>query len=265
MPQAVGVRFRTAGKVYYFDPHGIALKKGDSVIVETSRGLEYGEIVTEAHEVAEPSEPLKAVVRAAEERDRKQLDDNVKYREEVLQVGQEEITSHNLPMKLVDVEVTFDRSKITYYFAAEGWVDFRELVRDLTNRLRTRIELRQIGVRDEAKLLGGLGSCGRVLCCTTYLPEFLPVSIHMAKEQNLSLNPAKISGLCGRLMCCLRYECESLNPAGNHDQGKGCPGCPKNAETVPAATKGEKDASDGAAAPKPASAPESSSPEPEGR
>lgn len=210
MPRVVGVRFKRAGKVYYFDPAEIELHKGDHVIVETARGLEYGEVVSPVREVQveDVVAPLKAVIRKATEEDARQLAENRLKQTEAFAVGAERITAHGLQMKLVDVEHTFDGSKIIFYFTADGRVDFRELVKDLASIFRTRIELRQIGVRDEAKMLGGLGTCGRALCCSTFLGDFAPVSIKMAKEQNLSLNPGKISGLCGRLMCCLRYESE---------------------------------------------------------
>ena len=210
MPKVVGVRFRRAGKIYYFDPGNIELKQGQELIVETSRGLEFGEVVLENREVSEGEivAPLRVVRRVANEEDYKQLAENRQKEKEALQICQEKIEKHNLQMKLVDVEYTFDHNKIIFYFTADNRVDFRELVKDLASIFRTRIELRQIGVRDEAKMLGGLGPCGRGLCCATFLGDFGPVSIKMAKEQNLSLNPTKISGICGRLMCCLRYEAE---------------------------------------------------------
>jgi cell fate regulator YaaT (PSP1 superfamily) len=210
LPSVVGVRFKRAGKVYYFDPAGLPLVKGDKVIVETARGLEYGEVVNDPRQVADDDviAPLKTVVRKSTEEDEQQLAENQRREAEAFTIALERIAGHQLDMKLVDVEYTFDASKIIFYFTAEGRVDFRELVKDLASIFRTRIELRQIGVRDEAKMLGGLGSCGRALCCSTFLGDFAPVSIKMAKEQNLSLNPSKISGLCGRLMCCLRFESE---------------------------------------------------------
>lgn len=221
MPSVVGVRFKRAGKVYYFDPAQIDLQKGDHVIVETARGLEYGEVVSPVREVQTEDvvAPLKAVIRKATPEDAIQLAENKNKEEEAFTVGVERIAAHGLQMKLVDVEHTFDGSKIIFYFTADGRVDFRELVKDLASIFRTRIELRQIGVRDEAKMLGGLGTCGRALCCSTFLGDFAPVSIKMAKEQNLSLNPGKISGLCGRLMCCLRYESEMALP----EKGRKCP------------------------------------------
>jgi cell fate regulator YaaT (PSP1 superfamily) len=209
MPRVVGVRFKQAGKVYYFDPGELCLEPGDKCIVETARGQEYGDVVGCAREVSEESvvTPLKSVVRKATEEDTRTMEANARAEEEAFQIAQEKIVAHKLDMKLIDVEYTFDGSKILFYFTAEGRVDFRELVKDLASIFRTRIELRQIGVRDEAKMIGGLGPCGRMLCCSTFLGDFAPVSIKMAKEQHLSLNPAKISGICGRLMCCLRYEC----------------------------------------------------------
>jgi cell fate regulator YaaT (PSP1 superfamily) len=204
----VGVRFKQTGKIYYFDPVGIKLKTGDYVIVETARGLEYGQVMVEPKEVAEDKVtlPLKNVIRVATSEDHAQLADNKEREKKAIAICQEKVDHHKLDMKLVDVEYTFDRSKIIFYFTADGRVDFRELVKDLAAVFRTRIELRQIGVRDEAKMLGGLGPCGRPLCCATFLGDFEPVSIKMAKEQNLSLNPVKISGICSRLMCCLKYE-----------------------------------------------------------
>jgi len=204
----VGVRFKKAGKIYYFDPNGHELAPGLGVIVETARGTEYGEVVVGPKLVPEDDivQPLKQVLRAATSDDRRQVEENQKKAKRAFDIGLAKIAAHNLPMKLVDVEYTFDGSKVIFYFTAEGRVDFRELVRDLASVFRTRIELRQIGVRDEAKMLGGMGPCGRALCCASFLGDFEPVSIRMAKEQNLSLNPTKISGICGRLMCCLKYE-----------------------------------------------------------
>ncbi|VEI05355.1 PSP1 domain-containing protein [Kurthia zopfii] len=208
MYKVVGVRFKKAGKIYYFDPGEFSIEKGEYIIVETARGVEYGKIVVEVREVDENDVvlPLKQVVRPADENDRVQVEENSKDSKRAFDLATEKIVEHNLDMKLVDVEYTFDRNKIIFYFTAEGRVDFRELVKDLAAVFRTRIELRQIGVRDEAKMLGGIGPCGRMLCCSTFLGDFEPVSIKMAKDQNLSLNPTKISGLCGRLMCCLKYE-----------------------------------------------------------
>ncbi|MEW5919430.1 MAG: stage 0 sporulation family protein [Bacillota bacterium] len=210
MQKVVGVRFRRAGKIYYFDPGNLELSPSQDVIVETSRGLEFGEIVQEIKEVSEEEivPPLRLVRRIATEGDYRQVAENREKEKEAMRICQEKIEKHNLEMKLVDVEYTFDHNKIIFYFTAEGRVDFRDLVRDLAAVFRTRIELRQIGVRDEAKIVGGLGPCGRSLCCATFLGDFGSVSIRMAKEQNLSLNPTKISGICGRLMCCLRYEAD---------------------------------------------------------
>ena len=208
MATVIGVRFKKAGKVYYFDPCEVWPRPGDSVVVETARGVEFGEVVTGAREVADEQivAPLKKVVRIATEEDVRRAEYNEKREAEAFRVCQEKVAKHKLEMKLVSVEYTFDNSKIIFYFTANGRVDFRELVKDLAGVFKMRIELRQIGVRDEAKMLGGLGSCGRPICCGAFLGDFQPVSIKMAKEQNLSLNPTKISGLCGRLMCCLKYE-----------------------------------------------------------
>ena len=208
MATVIGVRFKKAGKVYYFDPCDVWPRPGDSVVVETTRGVEFGEVVTGAREVADEQivAPLKKVVRIATEEDVRRAEYNEKRETEAFRICQEKVAKHKLEMKLVSVEYTFDNSKIIFYFTANGRVDFRELVKDLASVFKMSIELRQIGVRDEAKMLGGLGSCGRPICCGTFLGDFQPVSIKMAKEQNLSLNPTKISGLCGRLMCCLKYE-----------------------------------------------------------
>lgn len=208
MATVIGVRFKKAGKVYYFDPCDFWPKPGQNVIVETARGIEFGEVVTGARSVSDQQivAPLKKVVRIATEEDEQRAAFNAKREEEAFRVCQEKVAKHKLEMKLVSVEYTFDNSKIIFYFTANGRVDFRELVKDLASVFKMRIELRQIGVRDEAKMLGGLGSCGRPICCGTFLGDFQPVSIKMAKEQNLSLNPSKISGQCGRLMCCLKYE-----------------------------------------------------------
>lgn len=208
MATVIGVRFKKAGKVYYFDPNGLWPRPGEAVIVETSRGVEYGETVTGSRSVndAQIVTPLKKVVRIATEEDIRRAENNERREKEAFTVCQEKIAKHKLDMKLVSVEITFDNSKIIFYFTANGRVDFRELVKDLASVFKIRIELRQIGVRDEAKMLGGLGACGRPICCGAFLGDFQPVSIKMAKEQNLSLNPAKISGQCGRLMCCLNYE-----------------------------------------------------------
>lgn len=211
----VGVRFKKAGKVYYFDPNQFDISENEFVIVETVRGIEYGKVVITKKQVDENDVvlPLKKVIRIANENDRTIVEENKHAAKEAYQVCQQKVVEHNLDMKLVDVEYTFDRNKIIFYFTADGRIDFRELVKDLAAIFRTRIELRQIGVRDEAKMLGGIGPCGRMLCCSTFLGDFEPVSIKMAKEQNLSLNPAKISGLCGRLMCCLKYENDEYEAA----------------------------------------------------
>jgi cell fate regulator YaaT (PSP1 superfamily) len=211
----VGVRFKKAGKVYYFDPGEFGLSPGDGVIVETARGVEYGQVVFGPMQVEEKEivAPLKKVIRKADAQDYRQLDLNHEKENKAYQICLDKIASHKLPMKLVGVEQTFDANKIIFYFTADGRIDFRELVKDLASVFRTRIELRQIGVRDEAKMVGGLGCCGRELCCSTWLSDFASVSIRMAKEQNLSLNPTKISGICGRLMCCLKYENESYEHA----------------------------------------------------
>ncbi|GGG33367.1 stage 0 sporulation protein [Lysinibacillus alkalisoli] len=215
MCKVVGIRFKKAGKIYYFDPTTFQLEVGQYVIVETARGIEYGKVVIPIREVSKDEIvlPLKQVVRPADERDHIQVEENRRESSQAFVSATQKITEHKLEMKLVDVEYTFDRNKIIFYFTAEGRVDFRELVKDLAAIFRTRIELRQIGVRDEAKLLGGIGPCGRMLCCSTYLGDFEPVSIKMAKDQNLSLNPTKISGLCGRLMCCLKYENDEYEAA----------------------------------------------------
>ncbi len=208
MYDIVGVRFKKAGKVYYFDPAKLSIQNGDFVIVETVRGIEFGRVVIDKKQVSENDIvlPLKKVIRVADEKDQLMMETNEEATKEAYTICVSKIEEHNLDMKLVDVEYTFDRNKIIFYFTADGRIDFRELVKDLAAIFRTRIELRQIGVRDEAKMLGGIGPCGRVLCCSSFLGDFEPVSIKMAKDQNLSLNPTKISGLCGRLMCCLKYE-----------------------------------------------------------
>ena len=211
MIKVAGVKFKSAGKVYYFSPEDVMnVKVGDDVIVETARGLEYGTVTMDITEVREESIvcPLKKIVRIATEADEKRHEENESRKAGAMQLCQEKIEKHNLEMKLTDVEYTFDNNKIIFYFTADGRVDFRELVKDLAGVFRMRIELRQIGVRDEAKMLGGIGSCGRSLCCASWLSDFQPVSIKMAKVQDLSLNPTKISGICGRLMCCLKYENE---------------------------------------------------------
>jgi cell fate regulator YaaT (PSP1 superfamily) len=204
----VGVRFKQAGKIYYFGPGDLSIQKDDDVIVETARGIEYGRAVIGPREVEDSAVvlPLKMVQRKATAADRAKVASNAEQEKEAFTICAQKIALHKLPMKLVGVEYTFDINKIIFYFTADGRIDFRELVKDLASVFRTRIELRQIGVRDEAKLMGGIGCCGRPLCCATFLGDFEPVSIRMAKEQNLSLNPTKISGICGRLMCCLKYE-----------------------------------------------------------
>ena len=208
MTEVIGIKFRTAGKVYYFAPKGISFTRGEFAVVETSRGVEYGEVLMANKELPEEKivMPLKEILRKATEEDRKQYEVNHEKEREAFQICRKKIQEHGLEMKLIDVEYTLDRGKALFYFTADGRVDFRALVKDLAAIFRTRIELRQVGVRDETKLLGGYGSCGRPLCCHSYLPEFVPVSIKMAKEQGLSLNPSSISGVCGRLMCCLKNE-----------------------------------------------------------
>ena len=211
MTKVIGVRFRTAGKIYFFAPGKFDIKQGDNVIVETARGVEFGRVVSGPREVEDEEvvQPLKSVIRPANDQDRKTVEKNKQKEKEAFKICLEKIRKHKLEMKLIDVEYTFDGNKILFYFTADGRIDFRELVKDLAAVFRTRIELRQIGVRDETKIRGGIGFCGRPLCCTTYLTEFSAVSIKMAKEQNLSLNPTKISGVCGRLMCCLTNEEET--------------------------------------------------------
>jgi cell fate regulator YaaT (PSP1 superfamily) len=233
MAEVIGVRFKNVGKVYYFDPDGNSLKQGDMVIVETARGVECGEIAMENRQISDEGivQPLKKLIRVATKEDLKKLEENAGKEKAAFDICLKKIAAHKLEMKLVDVEYTFDNSKILFYFTADGRVDFRELVKDLASVFRTRIELRQIGVRDEAKMLGGLGICGRPFCCSTFLGGFQPVSIKMAKEQGLSLNPVKISGTCGRLMCCLKYEQEAyldlirntpnVNSIVNTPNGKG--------------------------------------------
>ena len=208
MAEVTGVRFKEVGKIYYFDPDGQELKKGDRVIVETVRGVECGEVALENREISDEEivKPLKKLIRKADEKDLRTLEENKKKEKNAFGICQKKIADHKLDMKLVDVEYTFDGGKVLFYFTADGRVDFRELVKDLAGVFRTRIELRQIGVRDESKMIGGLGICGRPFCCRSFLGDFQPVSIKMAKEQGLSLNPTKISGTCGRLMCCLKYE-----------------------------------------------------------
>lgn len=211
MIKVIGVRFRTAGKIYYFDPGKLDIKRNDHVIVETARGIEYGTVVCDPKEVEDDKviQPLKAVLRVATQKDDEQEAANKLKEKDAYKICLEKIKKHELQMKLIDAEYTFDNNKVLFYFTADGRIDFRELVKDLASVFKTRIELRQIGVRDETKIVGGIGICGRPLCCHTHLSEFVPVSIKMAKEQNLSLNPTKISGVCGRLMCCLKNEEET--------------------------------------------------------
>ena len=211
MVNVIGVRFRQAGKIYFFDPTGFTLNQGDNVIVETARGIEFGTVVLEKRQVEEDKviQPLKPVIRIATHEDHEKQQDNKGKEKEAFKICLEKIQKHGLEMKLIDAEYTFDNNKVLFYFTADGRIDFRELVKDLAAVFKTRIELRQIGVRDETKIVGGIGICGRPLCCHTYLSEFAPVSIKMAKEQSLSLNPTKISGVCGRLMCCLKNEEEA--------------------------------------------------------
>ena len=211
MVKVIGVRFRTAGKIYYFDPGKLQIRRNDHVIVETARGIEYGTVVCDPKEVEDDKvvQPLKAVLRVATPKDDEQEASNKQKEREAYKICLDKIRKHDLQMKLIDAEYTFDNNKVLFYFTADGRIDFRELVKDLAAVFKTRIELRQIGVRDETKILGGIGICGRPLCCHTHLSEFAPVSIKMAKEQNLSLNPTKISGVCGRLMCCLKNEEET--------------------------------------------------------
>ncbi len=218
MARVIGVNFRAGGKIYYFDPVQFEIHKGDHVIVETSRGIEYGRVVCDPKEVPdkEVTAPLKPVLRPATQRDTEQAEDNKQKEEEAFKKCRQMIFDHKLDMKLIDAEYTFDNSKILFYFTADGRVDFRDLVKDLAAVFKTRIELRQVGVRDETKVLGGIGVCGRELCCHSYLTDFAPVSIKMAKEQNLSLNPTKISGVCSRLMCCLNNEEETYEELNKH-------------------------------------------------
>ncbi|WP_010531236.1 PSP1 domain-containing protein [Lentibacillus jeotgali] len=215
MIEVIGVRFKKAGKIYYFDPGNNDIDLDQYVVVETVRGIEFGKVVITNRQVDEEDVvlPLKKVIRVADEKDKLTVVENHELADKALESGTQKIKEHQLDMNLVDVEYTFDRNKIIFYFTADGRVDFRNLVKDLAATFKTRIELRQIGVRDEAKMLGGIGPCGRLLCCSTFLGDFEPVSIKMAKDQNLSLNPAKISGLCGRLMCCLKYENDEYETA----------------------------------------------------
>jgi cell fate regulator YaaT (PSP1 superfamily) len=223
MVNVIGVRFRRAGKVYFFDPAGYDIKQGDNVIVETARGIEYGSVVLGPRDVEDDKiiQPLKPVIRQATEEDIAVEKRNKEKEKEAFQICLEKIKKHGLEMKLIDCEYTFDNNKVLFYFTADGRIDFRELVKDLASVFKTRIELRQIGVRDETKVVGGIGICGRPLCCHTHLSEFAPVSIKMAKEQNLSLNPTKISGVCGRLMCCLKHEEEAYEELNSKLPGVG--------------------------------------------
>ena len=223
MTKVVGIRFRNVGKVYYFNPKGYRMKAGDHVIVETARGIEYGRVVLEPKEVGEDEvvHPLKEVLRVATAEDDEREKQNRIREKDAFKICQKKIREHGLEMKLIDAEYTFDNNKVLFYFTADGRIDFRQLVKDLAAIFKTRIELRQIGVRDETKILGGIGICGRCLCCHTYLTEFAPVSIKMAKEQNLSLNQTKISGVCGRLMCCLKNEQETYEELNKKLPGTG--------------------------------------------
>ncbi len=223
MVKVTGVRFKKMGKIYYFDPGEIEMENGIHVVVETSRGIEYGLVVIAEKEVEESKivQPLKKVIRIATAEDDKTVEQNKKKEADAMEICRKKIEEHKLEMKLIDVEYTFDHNKILFYFTAEGRIDFRELVRDLASVFKTRIELRQIGVRDEAKMVGGLGVCGRVLCCNSYMGDFDPVSIKMVKEQNLSLNPTKISGTCGRLMCCLKNEQAAYEALAKNAPGVG--------------------------------------------
>jgi cell fate regulator YaaT (PSP1 superfamily) len=235
MTRVIGVRFRNVGKIYYFDPKEFDIQAGDHVIVETARGVEYGSVVLSPRDVEDSKviQPLKEVIRVATQKDTEKEEKNRKKEKEAYQICLKKIQSHNLEMKLIDVEYTFDNNKVLFYFTADGRIDFRELVKDLAAVFKTRIELRQIGVRDETKILGGIGICGRALCCHTYLSEFAPVSIKMAKEQNLSLNPTKISGVCGRLMCCLKNEQETYEELNRRLPGTG------DTVTTPEGLRGE--------------------------
>ncbi len=229
MPWVVGIRFKPAGKIYYFDSENQEFEIGGKAIVETVRGIECGTVAIGNRELPEEKLvlPLKKVIRKASPVDLETYENNKQKEQEALEICREKIAEHKLPMRLIDSEYTFDMGKIIFYFTADGRVDFRDLVKDLASIFKTRIELRQIGVRDEAKMLGGIGSCGQELCCHCFLGEFEPVSIKMAKEQHLSLNPTKISGICGRLMCCLKYESELYENRGNGEAGNG-KDCPRN-------------------------------------
>ncbi|MPW25350.1 stage 0 sporulation protein [Alkalibaculum sp. M08DMB] len=223
MIKVVGIRFKKAGKIYYFDPREVEISVGDSVIVETARGLEYGKTVTPIKFIPEEEvvSPIKPVLRIATSKDEKTYEKNKEKELKAIEICKQKVEKHKLDMKLIDVEYTFDNNKVIFYFTAEGRVDFRELVKDLASIFKIRIELRQIGVRDEAKMLGGLGPCGIPLCCSKWLGDFEPVSIKMAKEQNLSLNPTKISGICGRLLCCLKYEQDFYEEVGKRLPSEG--------------------------------------------
>ena len=223
MKKVVGVRFRNVGKIYYFDPKEYIVKEGDHVIVETARGVEYGKVVLTPRNIKEEDvvHPLKEVLRVATKEDEEREQQNRIKEKEAFKICQKKIREHELDMKLIDAEYTFDNNKVLFYFTADGRIDLRQLVKDLAAIFKTRIELRQIGVRDETKILGGIGICGRCLCCHTYLSEFAPVSIKMAKEQNLSLNQTKISGVCGRLMCCLKNEQETYEALNKKLPGLG--------------------------------------------
>ena len=235
MKRIIGVRFRSAGKIYFFDPLDFEVKRNDHVIVETARGIEYGTVVGDIREVddSEVTQPLKPVLRVATKKDDEQEQKNKEKEKDAFKICLEKIHARGLEMKLIDAEYTFDNNKILFYFTADGRIDFRELVKDLAGIFRTRIELRQIGVRDETKIRGGIGVCGRPVCCNTYLSDFIPVSIKMAKEQNLSLNPTKISGVCGRLMCCLKHEEETYEDLNRRLPGVG------DYVTTPDGLKGE--------------------------
>ena len=235
MKRIIGVRFRSAGKIYFFDPLDFEVKRNDHVIVETARGIEYGTVVGDIREVddSEVTQPLKPVLRVATKKDDEQEQKNKEKEKAAFKICLEKIHARGLEMKLIDAEYTFDNNKILFYFTADGRIDFRELVKDLAGVFRTRIELRQIGVRDETKIRGGIGVCGRPVCCNTYLSDFIPVSIKMAKEQNLSLNPTKISGVCGRLMCCLKHEEETYEDLNRRLPGVG------DYVTTPDGLKGE--------------------------
>ena len=235
MKRIIGVRFRSAGKIYFFDPLNFEVKRNDHVIVETARGIEYGTVVGDIREVddSEVTQPLKPVLRVATKKDDEQEQKNKEKEKDAFKICLEKIHARGLEMKLIDAEYTFDNNKILFYFTADGRIDLRELVKDLAGVFRTRIELRQIGVRDETKIRGGIGVCGRPVCCNTYLSDFIPVSIKMAKEQNLSLNPTKISGVCGRLMCCLKHEEETYEDLNRRLPGVG------DYVTTPDGLKGE--------------------------